>query len=112
MSPAATKIQNLIEARMAGSTREVAVPGFVIKHIDEVMDQNAAAALQDHPGDTEAARYARVAYYFDRFIEGVADNMRGQAAKQFVQVMDCYIRNDKPQSYTIDSSGCVNPVAA
>jgi hypothetical protein len=108
----ATKIQNLIEARMTGSTREVLVPDFVIKHIDEVMDQNAETALTDHPGDTEEARYARVAYYFDRFIEGVAANMRGQATKQFVQVMACYIRNGQPQSYTIDSSGCVNPAAA
>lgn len=118
MSPAATKVWNLIEGRLKGVTRDVIVPGFVLKHIDEVTEQVAPDALLAHPdparGTAEAihaARCERLAFYLEKFLEGVADNMRGQATKEFVQVMACYIRNDHA-SYTIDSSGCVNPVAA
>ena len=118
MSPAATKVWNLIEGRLKGVTRDVIVPGFVLKHIDEVTEQVAAEALRLHPdperGDVDAihaARCERLAFYLAAFLEGVAENMRPHATKEFVQVMACYIRNDH-QSYTIDSSGCVNPIAA
>jgi hypothetical protein len=111
MSPAATKVWNLIDGRLKGATRDVTVPGFVLKHIDEVTEASASEALRLYPGDSHASRCERLAFYLDEFLSGIADNMRGHATKEFCQVMACYIRNDL-QSYTIDSSGCVNPVAA
>lgn len=111
MSPAATKVWNLVEGRLKGVTRDVTVPGFVLKHIDEVTEQVSTEAMLAHPGDTHEARCERLAFYLDAFLAGVADNMRGQATKEFCQVMACYIRNDHT-SYSIDSSGCVNPIAA
>ena len=111
MSPNASRVWDLVEARIKGVTRTTTVPGFVIKHIDTVTEACSADALNKFPGDTHEARCERLAYYYEQFLDTIADHMRPKAAKEFIQLMACYLRNAGPQSYTIDGSGCYNPAA-
>ena len=108
--------RDAIVGRIENRDTDILVPEHAMKQIDRVMEEMSEFAWLLFPGTDDGARYGRVHYYYQEYLDRIDPGTHEEATVFFDEYMACLIKNAQTTVYRhgVDSLGnvVVEPIAA